>query len=260
MIEFEMTGLELKAKNLSSLVNGETGTGKTHFGTTHPGPYFFVTENKTITGLSAQGVEVPFVQGDYTKLRRTLTIFKNEKPKAVSFRGKEVFLKSLVLDSLTELGPLILDKVLEESGKKNRVMNQDLWSKVMDELRTFIRDFVALKTDYNILVTARPTVFKDEKRGGVYGTPDTIGQFRHSVVGLFDLVFVSDAEIEWENGIPKKKFMLYTYQQDLYAANDSTGLLAPSEPNDFLAIAEKIFKAPEKVDVQLNSLGVKENA
>lgn len=213
--------------NIAVLVYGEGGSGKTWFASTFPKPLFLATEDGLV-GLALSGKEI-----DYVRIEKFIELkeFVNELHTNTAYQKQY---KTIVLDSLTALTPFVVDYVLSITGKPKPTI-QD-WGMVVDELRKLIINLTSLKYLYNIVVTARTEVDKDENTGVILAGPDTVGKFTREVDANFDVFLYSDCSVTNN----KANWLVYSKKYMVYPAKDRLGRFNITEPNDYNAIKSKL--------------------
>lgn len=217
------------------LAYGPPGSGKTFFGATMPKPYFIVLD-RGLKGLAVRGEAVPYVEVDtYEDVMQVLA--------EIGSGRRAADCESIVLDHLTELTPLVIDSTLRGARKED--MNMGLWGVAKDKLRVLIHQLTNLSDDssmakrFHTLMISHESVEKNELRGGVWGIPNTIGQFAYQVGGWFDLFLYFHQEVTWNNGkqIPSWKMNAVKYVD--FEAKDRLGILEPTEENNFQVIIDR---------------------
>lgn len=137
------------ADNLTMLVYGRSGTGKTHFGSTFPRPCLFIDVNEKGLDTIAQedGIDVARVT-DWQDLDDLLWGLKD---------GMEY--ESIVIDQVTNLQDLGMREVLRKQRKgSDETFTQRNWGQLSGMLKQFITDFRDLADQYNLLLIAHERI------------------------------------------------------------------------------------------------------
>ena len=137
------------ADNLTMLVYGRSGTGKTHFGSTFPRPCLFIDVNEKglDTIAQEQGIDVARVT-DWQDLDELLWALKD---------GMEY--ESIVIDQVTNLQDLGMYEVLRKQRKsRDETFSQRNWGQLSGMLKQFISDFRDLADKYNLLLIAHERI------------------------------------------------------------------------------------------------------
>ena len=137
------------ADNLTMLVYGRSGTGKTHFGSTFPRPCLFIDVNEKGLDTIAQeeGIDVARVT-DWQDLDELLWGLKDGLP-----------YESVVIDQVTNLQDLGMYEVLRKQRKgRDETFTQRNWGQLSGMLKQFITDFRDLADQYNLLLIAHERI------------------------------------------------------------------------------------------------------
>ena len=137
------------ADNLTMLVYGRSGTGKTHFGSTFPRPALFIDVNEKGLDTIAQeeGIDVARVT-DWQDLDELLWGLKD---------GMEY--ESVIIDQVTNLQDLGMYEVLRKQRKgRDETFTQRNWGQLSGMLKQFITDFRDLADQYNLLFIAHERI------------------------------------------------------------------------------------------------------
>lgn len=217
---------------VSILLYGPPGSGKTWFGAHSPDPYIISIDWNGLIGIKKHKIPVEAVTvDDYNDVNTVIADIGMGK----RARGR----KTIVLDHMTELGELAKVTALRETNKVRPDLN--VWGIVVDKIRYTLRQLLMLQKQFNIVVIAHEQIEKNELRGGIFGTPATIGKFAYHVGGLFDLFLYANQEVEYKGGEKIKKYSLYTMDYLEFKAKDRLGVLDVIEENDAKALFNKIY-------------------
>lgn len=148
------------------VVYGKSGTGKTNLAAQFPKPLFLACDPGTLGGLETarkyKGVK--FLKIDsWTKAQTILPILEQQA-------GKEF--KTLIVDSITYLGRLCMDVILQSKGKE--IPTFDEYKLNYARMCHFINKLSDLKC--HIVFNALDQTTKDEKTGKVTGGPSLPGK------------------------------------------------------------------------------------
>lgn len=228
--DMDITNMKFKI-----LAYGPPGSGKTYFGSTMPKPYFIAID-RGLKGLAVRKEAVPYVEVD--TYEDIITVLAQIKA-GTRAQGCE----SIVIDHLTELSPLVVEATLR--GANKRVMDQGLWGVAKDKLRVLVHDLTALSDDttlnkrFHTLMISHEQIEKNDIRGGIWGTPATIGKFAYDVGGWFDLFLYFRQDVEWKNGKQIPTWNMHTIQYVDFVAKDRLSILNTVEKNDFQVIVDR---------------------
>jgi hypothetical protein len=226
------TGNPVTTNRFTTLIYGESGSGKTTFCTTMPKPYLIVTE-RVPQGFDAQERKVPYVKVE------TFEEFMSVLDEVIAKR-RAADAESICIDSLTEMTPLITNYLLRKHNKER--MTLELWGIAVDHLRTSIRRFLTevSKRAYTC-VTALQEVSKDEYTGEIIGGVDTIGKFSGQVPAFFDLTLYTRQKTAYNPTTQKSEpaWCLTCVKYGRFPAKDGLGFLLAEEPVDFSNLLTK---------------------
>jgi len=163
---------------LSMLVYGRSGTGKTTFAGSFPGPTLLldIREKGTDSLSNMENVDVLSVES-WSEVEEVFWYLKGEG-------GKKY--KTVVLDQVSSLQDLAMEHAMAEEGKE--VMSQRLWGTVSGLMKTWLlnyRDLVA--QGINVLFIAHDRVSKgesEEEDGSI--DPQVGPRLMPSVAGLLN--------------------------------------------------------------------------
>lgn len=225
-------GSNMQISKLAILIYGPPGSGKTWFGLHMPKPYFLAYDKQGMLGAKYNKIPVDGVEIDtYDDFNAVIAQIQS------GARAKDN--ETIVLDHLTLHGEAIKQSMLE----KNRKQKADLaiWGEVADHLRVSMKTLIDLTKKFHVVVLAHEQIEKNEVRGGIFGTPATVGKFAYYVGGMFNLFMYSEQQMEWNNGKQTPKWVLHTSQYTDFRAKDGIGKLDVVEPNDPSTILGKII-------------------
>lgn len=213
------------------LCYGPPGSGKTYFASTAPKPYF-ITTDMGLKGIAVRKEEVPYASVEsYEDVMKVLEeIASGQRANGAS---------TIVLDHFTDLTPMVLESTMKQAGKT--AMNEGLWGVAKDKLRVLVHTFTGLsdKKGLHTIMLAHEKVEKNELRGGIFGSPNTIGQFSYNIGGWFDLFLYFRQEVRWQNGKQSPSWSMYSVNYVDFVAKDRLGILEPTEQNTFDTIEQR---------------------
>lgn len=217
---------------VSWLLYGPPGSGKTWFGGHMPKPFFISVDWNGLIGLKKHKVPVEAVQvDDYDDV---ITVIGD-----ISMGKRAKGCQTLVLDHVTELGELAKQAALRETNKVKADLN--VWGITVDKVRYAIRQLLNLQSQFHIVVLAHEQVEKNDIRGGIFGTPATIGKFAYHIGGMFDLFLYANQEVQYKNGEKQRMWNLYTMDFEEFKAKDRLGVLDVVESSDPDVLLKKIY-------------------
>jgi len=231
MKEGNTKDIDLSSVRFKILAYGPPGAGKTYFSSTAPKPYFISTD-MGLNGLAVRGLEVPYV---HVETWHDVVSAVEQIHSGRRAQGCE----TIVIDHFTDLTPLVKDATMSEANKST--MNEGLWAVAKDKLRNLVHTFTSLsdKKGLHTIIIAHEKVEKNELRGGIWGTPNTIGQFSYQMGGWFDLYLYFRQEVRWQNGKQSPSWSMHSVNYVDFVAKDRLGILEPTENNTFDTIMER---------------------
>lgn len=216
---------------VSWLLYGPPGSGKTWFGGHMPNPFFISVDNGLI-GLKKKKVPIQAVEVD--RYDDVVTVIGD-----ISMGKRAKDCQTIVFDHVTELGELAKQSALQESNKVKTDLN--VWGVTVDKIRYVIRQLLNLQSNFHIVVLAHEQIEKNELRGGIFGTPATIGKFAYHIGGMFDLFLYANQEVQYKNGEKIRMWSLYTMDFEEFKAKDRLGVLDVVESSDPQVLLNKIY-------------------
>jgi len=152
--------LEVSDK-LKVLVYGKSGTGKTTFACSFPKPYVFDFDNGM---LSQRGRDVDFdTFSNYQEFELRL----NEIVKNCPY-------KTVVIDSLTTMQELLMDRLLSLSSRK--VATKQEWLVLIETMKSLLVRLTHSPSIKNVVMIAHERTTQDQLSGEVLVEPVTYGK------------------------------------------------------------------------------------
>lgn len=230
-------------KRLNLLVHARPGAGKTRFsGTAFKTGRFKPLILSAESGLlcleklrKEPGYEHVREKGfPFVKIEKFEDI--DEVRKFIRF-GKHAY-DTVILDSLTEIQQVCMDKILrEERIEKARIQD---WGTLNQRMVSMIRDFRDM--EINLIVTALTDTITDEETGGLMFSPLVQGKLRDTLAGYFDEVFMmQNKEVKGEDGKPTVKHFMQTQGTHKVLAKDRSGKLPIYIAPDFITVYDQIY-------------------
>lgn len=225
-------GFKSSAMNPTTLVYGPPGSGKTHLWLTAPKPYGIITNIREVK-------KAQLFKQDGPKFALCETFEDVEEVVSGAYSGKFAKgVQTIALDNFTDLTIMVTEAVLRQAGGKSE-MNIGLWGKAKDRLLALTRQLTNLAPYYNVIVTAHEQIEKDELRGDVLGSPQTIGKLTSFIGGFFDFFLYSKQEVYYQSGKPAPEYFVYTVDLGRFAASDHIHVLESKEPNHYPTLLGK---------------------
>ena len=216
------------------LCYGKAGSGKTHFASTFPTPFFIDVERggKTLQGKGILGWQVPNDprQKVYEPMMSLVQDIERRTP---PFDVVE----TIVVDGLGELGELWFQEIIgwPESGiieDRKRESGYDAYARLLQRFRTFIRRVKDLDT-HTVFTTGVKLIMNEE--GIITGAqPNILGRYRDSIGYDFDEVYYLECE-----GRPNAAtYKAHVYEQRHFMAKSRSGIKQTIINPSFTALQE----------------------
>lgn len=214
--------------SLKILIYGDSGVGKTVFGSTAPEPLYLSAEAGLLS-IASKDIDTVTIS-TWTDLNEAFEWLKS---------GKHPY-KTVVVDSLTELQKKNQDHLLAASGKKD--MTQQLWGQNIEAMRKACRAFRDLPL--NIVLIALSNEIVAEDGGTPLKRPSLQGKsLPNEVMGFVDLVgyMVAQEKKDEATGETVIQRGIRFQPSENVSAKDRSGKLNIWEPPDFTTIYGKVF-------------------
>jgi len=177
--------INLENYKLKLLVCGASGSGKTHFAGTFPRPFFFDFDGGMLT---LKGKDI-----DY----ETIHSYEHFKKLADKIENDDKY-ETIVLDSLTRLSDLLMDRIQELNHSSDKPPTIPEYGIFFANMRRLIEQFLLL--DKNVIFTAHEELIKDEVTGSVEAVPLIATKIRFRLSNYFDeAVYLS---VTKKKGVP----------------------------------------------------------
>lgn len=216
---------------LKMVVYGDSGVGKTVFGSTAPKPLYISCEAGLLS-IADKDIDVVEIN-DWPDLVAVFDLLKS---------GKHQY-KSVVLDSLTELQKKHQDYLLSKGGQQRLTMQG--WGDNILAMRKVCRAFRDL--NMNIILIALAGELASESGDGVARKRFALNgkDLPNEVMGFFDLVgYMYTQDVKDDAGQTVTKRAIRFQPNETIPAKDRSGKLDALEPADFMTIYKKVFNKP----------------
>ncbi|MCL4473534.1 MAG: ATP-binding protein [Actinobacteria bacterium] len=218
---------------LKLVVYGDSGVGKTVFGSTAPKPLYISCEAGLLS-IADKNIDVVEI-GTWPDLVAAFELLKS---------GSHPY-KSVVLDSLTELQKKHQDYLLSKNGQPRLSMQG--WGDNIQATRKVCRTFRDLPMNVILIALAGEIAGEDgsgtpRKRFALNGK-----DLPNEVMGFFDLVgymFTRDEKDDAGQVITKRAIRFQS--NEFIPAKDRSGKLDSLEPPNFMTIYDKVFANGKK--------------
>lgn len=233
---------------LNVLVYGEAGAGKTYFGGTADDDertkplLVFDVEGGLATLRRRSGVDV-------TPPIRSLKDFTNkynELYRSIDKETGQLYYKTLMIDSLTELTALDMRSIMDEAYNKNpETVDKDVpspreWGKAREHMRTIVRALRDLPC--NIVFTAALGSHTEENTNITRFYPAFAGKLRADIPGFVDIVGYLYADNSGGGDVVRRLQVTGTRR---VVAKDRTSALGDVVENPTIPMLWDLINAPQ---------------
>lgn len=181
---------------IRAIFYGEPGGGKTTLAATFPEP-FFVDADKGLAAVTRDVLSVPVDRSQADPYGLVVQVLEDARLHRGLFapEGKAAKTQTLVFDSITTLGELILSQTMRDNRKdplkdKPGFDEWGVFQRKMIEIASRIKD---LSTQYNIIETAWVTVRENEDTKVVSAYPMLPGSYRERAGGDVDELYYMES-------------------------------------------------------------------
>lgn len=246
---FEITTTNaLDNTNVSLVVVGPPGIGKTPFALTAPKPFLLNAE----AGVqSVAHMEVPMTRietiSQLVEIRGILALPEEERAEVLGFE-----VETVVIDTIDEITRIATHERLE-SQKKAEMQPGD-WSWLADEMNALVRGFRGL--DMNVIFVCHTKDQQSGDTGEVFHKPDISGAFAHQLPAAVDIVGLIErhAVIDDEGNSTNKTFFI-TDDRHGYSWLKNRGKLTPmfelNFEDDVQRIHDEFFSGVDYVEPEV---------
>lgn len=204
-----------------TLLLGLTGSGKTHLIGTYKGIFVFDYDagGLTLRKQKVHGQYLSFLQSRGC-VRRTFDVIDAALAKRPPFDKGDV--ETIAFDTLTDFSNMAVEDFMLQAGKDplNAKPSYDEYGKLKANCIELGRRLKRLSSMYNVVVSAKCDIDKDEMTGAFVGGPILVGAYRGLIGGDFDEVYYLESETVKE----EKKYFAYTGKRTFYDAKSRLGL------------------------------------
>lgn len=211
---------------------GPSGVGKTHLAAQFPQPLLLSCDPGTLGGaMSAINMGVKHLKvNSYPEVTALLPTLK-QAAEAGEF-------KTLVVDSITYLGKLVLKNILTNVGREKPEFAE--WGLNYARTAMLINAFSDMKC--HVVFTAIDSASKDEVTGKKEGGPDLPGKLAKELPQAVDVVARLFTTTGYDNaGKLKVNYKFRVVPDDTYFAKDRTNLLPNEGVADYNTFIKPLF-------------------
>jgi hypothetical protein len=203
------------------LTYGEMGSGKTHFLGTWPGLFVldYDAGGLTLRKQRIHGRSIPILASRGV-VRKTFDILDAAIAERPPFDDPSI--ETIGLDTITDFSNMAVEDFLLQANKDPLFTkaSYDEYGKLKTNCIELGRRLKRLSVKYNIVVSAKVKLEKDEALGMFVGNPNLVGAYADLIGGDFDEVyFLAD---ESKKDVPK--YAAYTGHYLFYSAKSRLGL------------------------------------
>ena len=179
-----------------ALVQGESGSGKTTFGSTFPNPIFLDCDDNLqgIYGKGVRSIRLCDVQEH---------MFIQESEAAMQICKSDKWCQSVILDSLSTYSDMLMTNVQINSKSIGKSPTQHDYLTQMTKIRKMIYDLK--KSNKNVLLTCHLNIDRNEQTGQWRALPLVTGKLAQRIGGLFQEVYVFYIDVKDSKSVFKMK-------------------------------------------------------
>ncbi len=222
---------DIKANKLKVLCYGKSGTGKTMFAGTFPKPYFFDTDNGVLS-LRGSTSDIDYDTYSDTDLARPTATQLIEKK--IGELQKDCPYETIVVDSLTTVADLAMNRILFINGRAKAVPQQQDWLQQMNWLRNFVLTLLAMPK--HVVVVAHEQIDRDENLGSLQALPLVTGKLAGKIGLYFDEVYSAQCVTKGK----ETEYRLLTRGNSIYTAKSRLGCFELYEAPYFDSLMKKV--------------------
>lgn len=178
MVAFERAGdLKPESVHIKGMFFGDPGSGKTWAASTAPDCLVLLTEQNGLTSIRNSNRDAYVVHcPDIHAVRKYMTMAHKDQL-------KEHGIRTIVIDSLTEVQRLFKDEILAAKGSRDSLFTLQDWGILNEKMRMFMR---ALRVvPYHVICTALAQTMIEESTGVRYVLPCFEGKKVPAEVGQY---------------------------------------------------------------------------
>lgn len=231
--------VHVEETDIRVFVAGDSGTGKSVFAATFPGPKFLFNFDKGV--LSYRGTDTTFENYPATALG-WVKFEKDFRKLKEDFKKNPEIYRTVIVDSTTSWTDLAMARAMQLDPKRS-VINGPLWNVHYGIVRNLIEGYIRqiLELPCNIVTVGHLDIVIDNDTGAIIAIqPLLTGQLSTKLPAYFDEVYY--AQNRTKQG--KTAFVLLTLAKGFYKARSRiSGVeqLLPAEiPNNYEEIMKRI--------------------
>ena len=227
---------EIKTNKLKVLAYGQSGSGKTCFAGTFPNSYFYDTDNGMLSLRNSKN-KIEFDTYNDADLSKPKAILEIDKK--TGELQKDCPYDTIVVDGITTIADLAMNRILFNNGRAGGVPQQQDWLQQMNWIKNFIVTLLALPK--HIVVLAHEQIEKDENFGSIKALPLVTGKLAGKIGLFFDEVYNSQAVTKGK----ETDYRLLTKSTSVYTAKSRLGCFDMYEKPDFAHLMAKVEEENE---------------
>lgn len=238
---------ELKTDdNIKILLFGESGSGKTCFGSAFPGPTHYYDFDLKVGSIPSYNKNIDHITYDQYPLNKSDVGGSGKKfnhdmgeLKKLALENKFPY-KTIVIDSLTTMSDRVMEYLMKTNPGIKRTVTQCAQAPSLQDygiFRIFMKQFIAeiLSFPCNVIMIAHIELVKDELTGQLLRVPMLTGKLAKELPIYFEEVYY--AYVEGEN--EKRKHVLQTQSDRKFSCRTQRGL-PPKLDLSYEALASNI--------------------
>jgi len=229
--KYDILDEETSLAQVTILLYGQSGVGKTFLAAQTPGPLFLTCDTGQYGGvLSARQFKPKYVKiSSYSQFQCLLPFLEKDA-------GKEF--KTLILDSSTSFQKIIMKSILSLTSRE--IARFEDWNLCVERMRTAVNFLGALNS--HLIITATEQLIRDELLGKLIGGPNLPGKLAQELPAAVDIALHLYTRTGFDkSGRKTVTYLMSSAPDEIWVGKDRTGTLPVECPTSF-EILKPLFK------------------